>query len=344
MIKRWMCLVWLAALAPWWGQDSRAHGVSLNVYHDQAEDSAFHNAFFLPWVQKLEEASGGRLRFHVHAGVTGQSLYDKVKDGSADIVWTAVESSPGRFTGLAPVETPFLVRRAAGASRAVTEYVRLNDLADRDFDGVRLLAVNVRDNSQMHFTGTPPGSPQELAALRLGATSAAEVELLGALGARASLVSAVDAVKGMREGTLDGALLSWERLATVDAQGAAKSHVAVAVPAAGFASSVFVLAMNPGSFRALADDLRAVVEANSGPDTAAWIGRALDEAGASARAKAQARGDVTVSLAGPALKPWLEAGQRATEARRKALDVPAGRWRALLQSLRELLAELDPGS
>jgi hypothetical protein len=50
-------------------QDAGAHGVSLDLHHEQPAASAFHTGFLLPWVQKVEQDAGGRIRFHPHAGV-----------------------------------------------------------------------------------------------------------------------------------------------------------------------------------------------------------------------------------------------------------------------------------
>ena len=43
-----------------------AHGVTLKVQHPLGEDSAFHTQFLVPWAEKIEKESGGRLRIHLY--------------------------------------------------------------------------------------------------------------------------------------------------------------------------------------------------------------------------------------------------------------------------------------
>jgi TRAP-type C4-dicarboxylate transport system substrate-binding protein len=52
-------------------------------------------------VEKLEAESGGRLHLRLfpalEMGGAAADLYDQVKEGTADIVWTALGYTPERF-------------------------------------------------------------------------------------------------------------------------------------------------------------------------------------------------------------------------------------------------------
>lgn len=177
-----------------------AHGVSLDVQAPFPETSGFHRHFMLPWAEKVERDSGGRIRLHLQAGASdrGSVLYERVLDGSVDIVWTAILPSIDRFAVLHRLQAG--IDRSTGtesASRALWNAARLNDVLDRDFDGVHVLAIHYYQ---------PAGNP-------------------------------------------DGVATEPE---------------------------IGVLAMSSGSFRALADDLKAVLDTNSGEETAAWLARALN--------------------------------------------------------------------
>ncbi len=52
---------------------------------------------------------------------------------------------------------------------------------------------------------------------------------------------------------------------------------------AGLHTSAFTFAMNKRRYDRLPDELKRVIDANSGPETSAWIGRVWDEANAPAR-------------------------------------------------------------
>jgi TRAP-type transport system periplasmic protein len=136
-------VAFICAIAPLSASDARAHGVTLKVHHFLPADSPFHTQFLLPWLAKLENESHGLLRFQVFPAVSMGPLYDQVKGGEADIVWTAVGDPAGRFPGFEVFNLPLTTHSAQGASRALWEYVQANDLAKKEFAGVRLLAVQV---------------------------------------------------------------------------------------------------------------------------------------------------------------------------------------------------------
>ncbi len=130
-------------LASFWASAARAHGVTLKLHHFLPADSPFHTQFLLPWLAKVENESHGLLRFQVFPAQPMGPLYDQVKAGAADIVWTAVGNPAGRFPAFEVFNLPFTIHSAQGSSRALWEYVQANDLAKKEFAGVRLLAVQV---------------------------------------------------------------------------------------------------------------------------------------------------------------------------------------------------------
>ncbi len=134
-------------IAPLWVAQAYAHGVTLVVHHYLPADSAFHTQFLVPWTQKLEKESAGLLRFRFYPalqmGGDAAQLADQVADRSVDIVLTLTRHNPGRYPAMEAFEVTAIKHGAQGASRAAWEYVRLNDLADKDFDEVRLLAVSL---------------------------------------------------------------------------------------------------------------------------------------------------------------------------------------------------------
>jgi hypothetical protein len=204
-----LAIVWsrrlFAAIVLAISEGAMAHGVSLDVHFPFPEGTVFHRSFMQSWAAKVEKDSGGRMRLHLHAGASDRDslLYERVLEGAFDIVWTAISPSTDRFPLL------FRIQGAIGtftgeesASRALWDAVRLNDVLDRDFDGVHVLAI--------HYYWPAPRA--------------------------------------------DGAAVT---------------------------RNIGVLAMSSGSFRALADDLKAVLDANGGEDIGAWLARVLERLDAS---------------------------------------------------------------
>jgi TRAP-type C4-dicarboxylate transport system substrate-binding protein len=142
-----LLVVFLCVIAPMLASNAHAHGVTLKVQHFLPADSPFHTQFLMPWLAKLESESHGLLRFQVYPamqmGGTASQLYDQVKEGAADIVWTSAALNPKRFPAFAVFNLPLMTNSSQGSSRALWEYVQAQDLARSEFTGVRLLAVHV---------------------------------------------------------------------------------------------------------------------------------------------------------------------------------------------------------
>ena len=141
--SRRILTVLLCAVAVLGAAQVRAHGVTLVVHHYLPESSPFHTQFLLPWTQKLEKESSGLLRFRYAGASEPAKLAERVTDRTVDIAFTLTRFTPARFPAMEAFERAAIQHSAQGASRAAWEYFRLNDLADKDFDEIRLVAVAI---------------------------------------------------------------------------------------------------------------------------------------------------------------------------------------------------------
>ncbi|MEQ1880777.1 MAG: hypothetical protein ABL878_07360 [Burkholderiales bacterium] len=171
-IARLLVFACLCAVAATWVGAAHAHGVTLKIQHALPEDSAFHSRFLLPWKEKLEKESNGYLRIQVFpAAATADkpALYEQVKDRSADIVWTSVAEGTRRFPGFEVFNLPLPTHSATGSSRALWEYVQANNLARREFSGVRLLAVQLAPKLLTRGDSASPATQADLFVLAMNA-------------------------------------------------------------------------------------------------------------------------------------------------------------------------------
>jgi TRAP-type transport system periplasmic protein len=331
---------------PLWAGTASGHGVTLKVHHGLPADSVFHTQFLVPWTQKLEKESGGRLRVHLfpalEMGGAAPELYDQVKEGTADIVWTGIGYTPGRFPGVELFELPFTANSAQGSSRALWEYVRLNDRVRKEFDGVRLLAFGRHDAPQLHMHSKRVQTLADLAGLKIATPAPAAAAFLAALGAAPVEMPITQTADALSSGTVDGALLPWDAASAPQIGELVKYHTQLDPQSPWLYSTVFVLAMNPASYKILSDDLRKVISANSGAATSAWLGSVFDAAAASARKFFADRGDAIDELPAAELAGWREPEQILVEHTVKALDQRGLKGRALVESVRSSLTEYDP--
>ena len=105
-----------------------------------------------PWMEKVEKESGGRIKFEGYPGMqlggTPAQLYDQVKDGVVDIIWTLPGYSAGRFPKTEAFELPFMMTNAEATSKALYEY--LTTVATDDYRETQLLAANVHGPGTLH--------------------------------------------------------------------------------------------------------------------------------------------------------------------------------------------------
>ena len=320
-----------------------AHGVTIKVQHALPADSPFHTAFLIPWTEKVAKDSGGRLHFQLSPGTQGtdSQLFDRAKSGEAEMVWASTDIVPARFTSLEVFALPFMTNSTQGSSRALWEYVRMSDLAQTEFDEMRVLAVHQSDAPQFHTRERSIKSITDLRGMKLGVPSHMGAQVLAALGANAVEIPAAQTNEALAKGTIDGALLPWEAVSTLKLDAALKSHSEADPAQARLYAPVYVLAMNAGAYKALPDDLKKVIQANSGAETSAWLAKVFDDAAAAARKRAADRGDPIHVIARDELARWKESVQTMIDAWIKQVDQRGEAGKKLVESAREAIAEYD---
>jgi len=302
-----------------------AHGVTMKLRHPLPADSAFHTQFVVPWTEKVHHDAGGRISFQIQAGdAAPEKLLDAVRDADADVVWTDLASTGGRLSSFEPFELPLLTKDALGASRALIDYARLSDAAQNELDGVQLLTAHQLGAPVFHMRSKPLASVEDLRGARIGVMTPAARLLLTRAGAAPVDLRLFAVSAALNADELDGALLPWD---LTPAASGMKFHAEIAP--ARLDAPVFVLLMNTGTWKGLADDLKKVIQDNSGADAAAALIRAFEADGKAARKSAADRGEAITVMpaeevaklqpaAQAAVQDWLDApGKRG---RKQALD------------------------
>ena len=78
-----------------------AQQVTLRLHQFLPPQATIPAKAIIPWAQKVEKESGGKIKvqmFHaMQMGGSPAQLFDQAKDGVADITWTVLGYTPGRF-------------------------------------------------------------------------------------------------------------------------------------------------------------------------------------------------------------------------------------------------------
>lgn len=309
------CLTILSSAA-WlcFAASAQAQDVTLKISHFFPPTSNAHANILVPWTQRIEAASKGRIKFQIYpsmqiGGTPGQ-LFDQAKDGVADIVWTLPGYTPGRFPKSEVFELPLLVQSGEQASRAAWDYSQKHLLDE--FRGVRLLAVHTHDAGQLHTARKAIHTLDELRGVKLRAPNRVANRMLAALGASPVSVPFTALHESLSKGILDGLFITWEALPSTKLNDILKHHTEMPVGSPALYASVLVIAMNEASYNALPTDLRTILDRNSGMELGASIGRAWDRTALVARQAEIASGDTMITLTPAEYARWELAAQRVT--------------------------------
>lgn len=250
-----------------------AQEVTLTMHHFLPPVANAHKAMLQPWADRVAEQSDGRIAVEIFPAMSmggkPNELYGQVRDGAADIVWTLLGYTPGVFTRSEVFELPLV---HAGSAKATT--IALNaslDLLAEDFEDVRVIFLHSHDGNLIHSAAEPVRSFEDVANMKLrtpGRTGAWSIEAMNAEPVGLPVPALPEA---MSKGVVDGALTTFEIVPALKLQELNKSTTELP-NGDRFGTAVFMVAMNKDAYDALPDDLKAVIDANSGTNVAAEIG------------------------------------------------------------------------
>lgn len=323
--------------------DAFAHGVTLKTRHGQSTDSAFHKSFLLPWAHKIHEESSGKVNLLIAQGDSSSddsaTLFQMVKDRTADIVWLNVAGPTADFPRFSVFSLPLADSQSEGASRALWAYADEYDLAFREFSKMRLLAVSRHDAPLFHMRDKKIASLSDLAGTRIAIPNSETSHLLIQLGASPVVMPLPAMRDALATAKIDGVLLSWSSLTALKLEDLLKTHSALPAGAPLPYAEVSALVMNRDAYRSLGDDLKQAMKNNSGAETSALLGRVFATSAAGARQRAADRGDTVTVLPAEELPKWQIVTGTAIEKRIAELEERKLGGKNLVKKARTLLSE-----
>jgi len=258
-------------------------------------------AMHKPWMEKVEKESGGRIKFEgypaMQLGGTPVQLYDQVKDGVVDVVWTLPGNTAGRFPRIEVFELPFIMSNAEATSKAYWEYVQT--VAPDEFKDTQVLALQVHGPGVIHTVDKPVKSIADMRGLKLRAPTRQVTKLMGVLGATPVGMPLPQIPDALSKGTITGCVIPWEVVPSVKVNELTKFHAEFDPAGGSLYTTTFVMAMNKAKYNSLAPDLKKVIDNNSGMATSAWLGKVQQGNDVPGRKTASDRGNTiyTVSAA-----------------------------------------------
>ncbi len=225
------------------------------------------------WAEKVGKDSGGRLDVKVFAGgVLGKppQQYDIVKGGVADIAWTVLGYIGGQFPLSSVVELPFMTTTAKGGTRALNTLYEEGYL-DAEFKGVKNIGLHTMHSFQFHFKEKNVTKVSQFKGLKMRAPSKLMGTMLAKLGATPVRVPAPGSYEALQRGVLDGTPFPYAAVGSFRLGDVTKYHSEINISNASFG-----LLMNEKKYNSLPDDLKKVIDANSGHAFGDWAAALID--------------------------------------------------------------------
>lgn len=299
----------LAAMMGFGAATANAQEVTLKLEHFLPPQANVPRLVLDVWADKVEKDSGGRIKIERYAtmslGGTPPELMDQVIDGVADIGWTLPGYTPGRFPRTEVFELPFLMTDAAAASSAYWQIFE-KYMKDTEFKDVHILGTWVHGPGLIH-TNKPVKKPSDLQGMKIRGGSRVVNQLLERVGATPVGMPVPAVAEALSKGVLDGTTIPWEVTPALKVPELVKNHTEFEGPA--FYTLTFVLAMNKDKYESLPDDLKEVIDKNSGLDFSIFAGRTQADADGPARDIAVKLGNNIITLTEEEAKEWQELAQ-----------------------------------
>lgn len=287
---------------------AHAQQVTLKISHFLPGVANAQSKVLQPWCDTIGQQSAGRLKCQFYPamqlGGTPPQLVDQVKNGVADIVWTAPGYSAGRFPKTEALEMPgVLPLGGLKGGRVIWEFFEKN--LKEEYAGYKVLAMHGDGGLNLHTANTPIRQLSDINGLKLRSPNRSIAKTLTALGATPVAMPPAQMTEAISKGVVDGASAVWEVIIPTKLDEVTKFHMETPADKPALGATVLTVLMNKGKYESLPPDLKAIIDKNSGLVMVEQFGRVWDDAIVSARDKVKSHGNTVTVISTEAYDAML---------------------------------------
>lgn len=317
--------------------------VTLRLHHFLPPVANVHKRLLEPWVKQIDADSQGRLKIEIfpamQLGGKPPQLYDQARNGVVDIVWTLPGNTPGRFPSTEVFELPFIASARAKANAPAAQEYGDAHLA-KETEDVKLLSFWAHDAGLIH-TRKKIATMEDLSGLKLRNPTRLAGEALTALGAVSVSMPVPQTPEALAQGVIDGCVVPWEVVPSIKVHELTKFHTGVPGSPTLY-TTTFFLAMNKERYAALSDDLKAILDKNSGMAFAQAAGKMWDEVGAEvAEMVKKDPASVVAEITEAEKQRWIEATKPVHDKWQADMKAKGLDGAALIDAAKKLVAKYD---
>lgn len=248
---------------------------TLKLHHLLGPKSPAQVNMLEPWANRVMEDSQGRIKIDIYPamslGGAPPQLVSQVRDGVVDIVWTVNGYTPELFPRSEVFELPGVYTNNTTATNLAMRDMFDEWLAE-EYAGVKVITLHVHAGQGIQMKDTPVHSPADLAGKKMRIPTRTGAWIIEALGATPVGMPVPDLPQALSTGAVDGALIPWEIIPPLKIQELTQYQIE-GPNHERFGTTTFQISMNQGVYDSLPDDLKEVVDKNSGEEFAKEVGQ-----------------------------------------------------------------------
>lgn len=296
------------------GGAAMAQEVTLRLHQFLPPPAPVPAQILKPWAQGVEEASGGRIKIeHFDAMSLGgrpPELMDQARDGVVDLSMTVVGYTPGRFPRTEVFELPFMMTNPVATAKAYWEMVE-KDFQSNEYADVKVLGAWVHGPGLIHSKDGVK-SLEDMKGLTLRGPTRIINDLLSELGAEPVGMPLPAIPEAISKGVVKATVIPWEVTTAIRLSELVENHTEFAGSEALYTAAI-VLVMNKAKYDALPDDLKAIIDAESGAKLSAFATQVMWDMDAPAKQIAVDKGNTITTLDESEVARWKEASKPVVE-------------------------------
>ncbi len=287
----------------------QAQEVTLKVHHFLGPTSIIQTGMFGPWCDKLAKESANKLKCQIYPamqlGGSPPQLYDQAKDGITDIAWIVGGYMGKRFERMQVFELPFMMTNADATSRAAWDFEQM--FAKDMFKDVHLLAVHVHGPGVIFTNKHKMETQADFKGMKIRGPTPTIMSMLGQMGATPVGMPVPAVPDALSKGVIDGAVIPYQVAPGVKVNELVKFAAETDPKYNALYTTVFFVVMNKAKYESLPPDLKKVLDANSGQDFSAFMGRTQEADDAVGKKKVMESGVAINVIPAAELEKWKKA-------------------------------------
>ena len=320
------------------GTAAMAQDVTLRLHQFLPPPAPVPAKILKPWGEMVKEASGGRIEIqHFDAMSLGgrpPELMDQARDGVVDLAMTVVGYTPGRFPRTEVFELPFMMTSPVATSKAYWEMVE-SDWQNSEYKDVKVLGAWVHGPGVVH-TQDGVSSLEDMKGLTLRGPTRIINDLLSELGAEPVGMPLPAIPEAISKGVVKGTVIPWEVTTAIRLSELVGNHTEFSGDEALYTAAI-VLVMNKAKYDALPDDLKAILDAESGEKLSAFAAQVMWDMDPPARKIAEDAGNSITTLDSAEVDRWKAAAEPVVDRWVSDMEGKGVDGRALIDQARALI-------